>query len=75
MNKDKLISIMYLNGDTQSSLARALGMSRGSLSAKINGKASFNQPEICAIKRKYSLKADEVEEIFFADEVSQKDTT
>ena len=70
MNKEKLKSVMCLNGDNQIRLSNALGISRSTLSAKINGKASFTQPEISAIKKMYKLTADEVEDIFFADEVS-----
>lgn len=70
MNKEKLKSVMCLNGDNQTRLANALGISRNTLSAKINGKASFTQPEISAIKKMYKLTANEVEDIFFADEVS-----
>lgn len=70
MNKEMLMSVMCLNGDTQYKLAEALGISRTTLSAKINGRASFTQPEMSAMKRRYHLTADEIEHIFFEDNVS-----
>lgn len=76
MNKLKLESIMHLHGDTARALAAYLGISSGTFSQKINEKRSgFTQDEIKRIKTKYGLSAKEVGEIFFADEVSEKDTT
>lgn len=74
MDKDKLVSVMYLNGDTQFMLAEALGITRTTLSAKINGRASFTQPEISSIKKRYHLTAEQIEDIFFTDNVSKQDT-
>ena len=54
------------NGDTQAQLAAALGISPSNLNDKINGKVSFRQNEIAAIKEKYSLTANEVDTIFFS---------
>lgn len=67
MNKLKLESIMKLHGDTGTSLAVHLGMARSTFSSKINetNGAEFTQKEIVAIKKKYSLTAAEVDEIFF----------
>lgn len=67
MNKLKLESIMKLHGDTGTSLANFLGMARSTFSAKINetNGAEFTQGEIAKIKKKYSLSALEVEQIFF----------
>lgn len=67
MNKQKLVSIMKLYGDTGTSLSRFLGMARSTFSAKLNetNGAEFTQREIAAIKMKYSLNAEEIEEIFF----------
>ena len=45
MNKNKLESFMKLNGDTQETLATAIGISRTQLNAKINERnAMFTQP-------------------------------
>ena len=72
MNKRELECRMKRYGDTQSSLANALGISRGCLNSKINERqcASFSQPEIVAIKKRYNLSADDIENIFFNSEVS-----
>lgn len=70
MNKAMLESKMKLFGDTGGSLADYLGISRSTLSAKINAKAEFTQKEISLIKTRYNLTADEVDGIFFTSEVS-----
>jgi hypothetical protein len=69
MNKNKLVSVMKLHGDTQESLANAIGISVQRLNAKINstGGAQFTMYEIKAIKIKYDLSSQEVNEIFFCD--------
>ena len=76
MNKNALISIMKLHGDNQSDLAKYLGISTQRCNAKINETdgAEFNQGEIKGIKRKYKLTAEQVDMIFFADDVSLQDT-
>ncbi len=68
MNKLKLESIMKLHGDTGTILSKYLGMARSTFSAKINetNGAEFSQGEIAKIKKKYSLNAVEIEEIFFS---------
>jgi hypothetical protein len=67
MNKNQLKSIMVLHGDTGGSLAEYLGISESRFSAKINetSGAAFTQKEICKIKQKYNLSADDVDSIFF----------
>jgi len=66
MNPGLLKSILVKHGDTQEALAAALGISLSALNAKIRGKRSFRQNEILAIKRRYGLSADEIDDIFFA---------
>lgn len=72
MNKRKLVAIMYEHGDTQQSLAEAMGISLQRFNAKINetGGAEFTQSEIRFIKERYNLTSEEVEEIFFTYDVS-----
>lgn len=67
MNKNEFLSVMKKNGDRQEDLAEAIGLSRVRLSAKINerGGAVFTQPEISAIKRRYNLRSEEIDTIFF----------
>lgn len=69
MNKNKFVSKYKLFGDTQEMLADAIGISVQRLNAKINrtGGAEFTMSEIRAIKIRYDLKAEEVDEIFFCD--------
>ncbi len=76
MNKNKLESVMKLNGDTGKTLSMYLGIARSTFSAKLNetNGAEFTQGEISAISEKYNLTADEVVGIFFAKKVSLKDT-
>ncbi len=72
MNKRLLESKMKAFGDTNNSLAKALGISPQTFSAKkneTNGK-EFKQSEIEKIKQRYSLSAYEIDEIFFYREVS-----
>ena len=72
MNKNALVSKMKLHGDRQEDLAKHIGISPQRFSAKVNGTggAEFTQGEICKIKGKYNLTSEEVNEIFFVDDVS-----
>ena len=72
VNKEELKAQMYRHGDTQASLAAAMGLSRTRLNAKINesNNASFTQPEILFIRMRYKLSAKEVDDIFFNQKVS-----
>ena len=76
MNKNKLISIMKLHGDTQADLADYIGISLQRCNAKINGTngAVFDMVEIAKIKKKYNLTAEQVDEIFLTQDVSCEDT-
>lgn len=65
MNKQLLKAKMAEYGDTQAQLAAAIGISASNLNEKINGKVSFRQNEIAAIRRRYDLSAQEVDLIFF----------
>ena len=67
MNKGKLLAAIKEYGDRQADLADAIGISRTCLSAKIHGRnnASFNQPEISAIKKRYALSESDLNAIFF----------
>ena len=72
MNVDKFLGIIKAFGDRQEDLANAIGLSRTRLSAKIHSRnnASFTQPEIAAIKRRYGLTSEQVDDIFFNSSVS-----
>lgn len=61
---------MVEHGDNQNILAAALGISRVTLSRKINEKEEtkgFSQPEISTIIKRYNLTDKQVNDIFFAD--------
>lgn len=66
LNKQLLASVLAKNGDTQSDLAKVLGLSLSRTNAKINETdgAQFTQNEIAAIKKAYTLTAKEIDEIF-----------
>ncbi len=67
MNSKLLRSIMLLNGDTNASLAKFLGITEQSISNKINENGTeFKQGEIAKIKLKYNLDSDAIDQIFFA---------
>lgn len=53
-------------GDTQSELARMLGITEATLSLKINGKAEFKQSEVKAIADRYDLTGEEIKSMFFS---------
>lgn len=66
MNIKLLESKMKLFGDSNVTLAKFLGISPQALSAKKNERVDFKQCEIVKIKERYSLTAEEVNNIFFA---------
>ena len=72
MNKNMFNSKMKLFGDTQETLAEAIGLSLSRLNAKINecDGAEFKQSEIRFFITRWHLTADEVVQIFFAEKVS-----
>lgn len=65
VNSKLLKSKMVLHDDTMETLTAALGISKPSLSAKINNKSDFKQSEIKFFIERYELTAEEVLEIFF----------
>ena len=75
MNTNKLRAVMILNDDNGGDLAKYLGITHNRFSKKLNSnEAEFTQGEIMAIKEKYKLTANEVDDIFFNVKVSKKDT-
>lgn len=68
---EKLLKIKMLEyGDTQTTLATALGVDYCTLNYKINGRSQFKQNEIGFIAERYNLTAEEIQQIFFSKEVS-----
>ena len=74
MNTQLFKIYMVKNNDTQTTLASYLGIPQSALSARINGKIGFRQNEINAIRKRWNLSDQETVDIFFNDEVSEKDT-
>ena len=66
LNNKLLRSVMILYGDTNRDLAKYLGISQQSVSSKINENGTeFRQGEIAKIKDRYSLSAEQINNIFF----------
>lgn len=71
MNVKELRAEMVLHDDTGETLAKALNISRQTLSRKMNDNgAEFTQSEIGIIKNRYDLSGDRINAIFFAEKVS-----
>lgn len=72
MKSNELRSVMAKIGDSQRSLAKVIGITEQAFSNKINERngAEFTQTEIAKIKERYSLNADQVDDIFFSTKVS-----
>ena len=71
MNIKELKVEMLRHDDTGDDLARALGITRQTLSRKIHSEgAEFTQKEIATIQTRYTLSGERVSEIFFAEYVS-----
>ena len=68
MNVNLLKSKMALKGEAQIDLANAMGITRASMSVKMNGKNPFKLDEIKFIAKRYDLTNDEIVEIFIKDE-------
>lgn len=63
-DKKEFRAEMVRFGDRQEDLARALGISTVTLSAKINGDRDFTQGEITLIALRYGLSAADIMRIF-----------
>lgn len=72
MNKTEFEVEMKRHKDNQSILSHDMGIARITLSRKINESngASFTQPEIVFLKKRWKLSAQRVDEIFFDSAVS-----
>lgn len=74
MNKTLFKIHMVKNNDTQERLAEDMGIAQSSLSMRISGKIDFRQNEINFIRNRYNLTDQETIDVFFSEEVSEKDT-
>ena len=64
IQKNILKSKISLKEKTQKDLAKALGLSKVSVSKKVNGLLRFSLPEVKKVKDYLDLTNDEVVEIF-----------
>ena len=64
IQKNILKSKLSLKEKTQKDLAKALGLSKVSVSKKVNGLLIFSLPEVKKVKDYLDLTNDEVVEIF-----------
>ena len=67
--KERLRQVMDLFGDNFTDLAKYIGISYQALSKKLNGHVDFKRVEIALIKNRYNLTPEEVDFIFFNEEV------
>lgn len=71
MNKTQFKVMLIENHETQDELAKGLGITGTTLSYKLSGRSEFTQGEIRKIKERYGLTPEQVELIFFTDDVSR----
>ena len=78
MNNGLLKEVIRESGVKVSVLADKVGISRQSLSMKLNGERRFDQGEIMALKTSLHLSDEQFMQIFFNDDVDSlptKETT
>ncbi|MBE6618410.1 MAG: DUF739 family protein [Ruminococcaceae bacterium] len=65
-NYSKLLGRIKECGLTQEQLAKAIGISKATLSAKLNNKFNFDTAEMIAICKVLNIPTSEIHEYFFA---------
>lgn len=72
MDKQLLRSLMTQHGDTQESLAAAMGISLSRFNAKINERAgaAFTKSEMEFMMGRYKMSSDLAMRVFFTQKVS-----
>ena len=65
-NYSRLLGRMRECGFTQERLAKAIGINKATLSAKLNNRFSFTQEEILSICKVLSIPVCEIGEFFYA---------
>jgi plasmid maintenance system antidote protein VapI len=74
MNNELLREVIKDSGVKVTALADKIGISRQSLTMKLNGERSFDQGEIMAIKTNLHLTDEQFMQIFFNDDVDKLPT-
>jgi len=67
----RLRSKMVLHNDTIESLAHYLGISRQTLSGRMNGHTPFKSHEVMQIADRYHLGSDEIVNIFLKGDTNE----
>lgn len=67
-NKDFFLELIKNGGDSQQTLAKALGLHTSTLNRKINGKLEFMVPEMLFICKRYQLSNPVRTTLFFYNE-------
>lgn len=67
LDKNELRAALARRGERQNELAKVLGMSPSTLSAKINGAMDFKRNDIELMAVRYNLTMDDVRRIFFTE--------
>lgn len=66
-NYSKLLGRIKECGFTQAQLAKAIGVNKGTLSAKLNNQFAFTTIEMLAICKVLQIPVSEIHEYFFAE--------
>lgn len=69
MNRNLMRCCMAYYKDNNTRLAEYLGVSRQTITNKLQGRTDWTRREIEEITRRYNLKPEQVKMIFFCDEV------
>ena len=64
-NYSKLLGRIRECGLTQAQLANSIGINKGTMSAKLNGKFTFTTIEILGISEKLNIPRNEIGDYFF----------
>lgn len=74
-NYSKLLGRMKECGYTQEKMAQEIGLSKATMSLKLNNKAYFYHPELQKICELLNITGADVYAIFFTPEVEKSSTT
>lgn len=69
-NAMKLKGKMAEKGYTQQSISAVLGINPSTFQRKMSGDTEFNRGEIAALRKALELTSEEVDGIFFAEELA-----
>ena len=73
-NSNELRAALTRKGMTQEQVAEALGITTATLNYKINNKREFKTSEVKALVDLLEIKKEDIDKIFFANDVDCKST-